>query len=287
MSDNIPWEDIYDMAKLMFLIYDYMEKWRVTDFMHLDHFIENNHDLVKEKDVKLLLELQEKYPEGELLKYYTNSADLQCLVGKNPTRKRLTIVFRGTDGFLDCLYDLFIIQRNIGDGVKVHRGFYNQLFNGGVYAKLKMIVEHQLQQHPDWSVHITGHSLGAALSTISSYLFAKDFPNTQFHVTTFASPKVGNYKFQQDYQSIQNLNCYRICYNRDCVTAFPTMWYHHVGHNLWFDKKKKEWHYYDQCNCKNYYLCWYYNVFDHYGINYLNAIDTIFKSRNRKIICKT
>ena len=127
MSTKIPWEDIYDMAKLMFLIYDYMEKWRVTNFMKLDHFIENNHELVPERDVKLLLELQEKYPEGELLKYYTNSADLQCLVGKNPCKKRITIVFRGTDGFLDCLYDILIIKKDIGNGVRVHRGFYDQL----------------------------------------------------------------------------------------------------------------------------------------------------------------
>lgn len=290
MSDNIsniPWEDIYDMGKLMYLIYEYMEKWRVTKFINLDKFITNNSNLVSDNDSKLLLELKEKYPEGELLKYFTNSADLQSLIGKNPKKKRITLVFRGTDGFLDCLYDLLIIKTNLGDGIKVHKGFYNQLFNGNVYNKLKIILQHEIELHPDWEVYITGHSLGAALSTISSYLFAKDFPNTKFNVITFASPKVGNYKFQQAFQSLSNLSCYRICYNRDCVTAFPTFWYYHVGHNLWFDKNKQEWHYYDQCNCKNYYLCWYYNAFDHYGINYLKAIEQTFNSKIKKIILKT
>jgi predicted lipase len=283
MSVNIPWENIYDMGKLMFLIYDYMEKWRVKKFSNIDHFIEKNHDLLHDNDVKILTELKEKYSEGELLKYFTNSADLQCLVGKNPHKKRITIVFRGTDGFLDCLYDILIIKTNIGNGVKIHKGFYNQLFNGGVFNKLKILIQNQLYEHPGWDIYITGHSLGAALSTISSYLLAKEFPNTKFHVITFASPKVGNYKFQQEYQSIKNLTCYRICYNKDCVTAFPTLWYYHVGHNLWFDKNKKEWHYYNQCNCKSYFLCWYYNVFDHSGINYLKCVEDTYKSDTKKI----
>ena len=282
-SSTIDWEIIDDMSKLMFLIYDYTDKWKLQNksLSILDTFITQNQNLVSDKDITLLNGLKEKYPRGELLDFYSNSSDAQCFIGTNPIKKRLCIVFRGTDSFTDCLYDLFIIKKNLGNGIKVHRGFYNQLHYDNLYQKVMDGVRKQIKQHPDWSVCITGHSLGGALSTLSSYLLAKEFPDVKFVVYAFASPKVGNKKFKSEYNSLGNLYNCRICYNKDCVTAFPTFWYEHIGHNLWYEKQSETWHFYDKSIHTNFYLCYYYNAFDHSTQNYMSIVAQTYQS-----ICK-
>ena len=30
MSEKIPWEDAYDMAKIMYLVYGYMKVWKIN-----------------------------------------------------------------------------------------------------------------------------------------------------------------------------------------------------------------------------------------------------------------
>ena len=36
MSENIPWEDTYDMAKLMYLVYGYMKNWKINNKSHTE-----------------------------------------------------------------------------------------------------------------------------------------------------------------------------------------------------------------------------------------------------------
>jgi hypothetical protein len=270
---DIDWESIRDMAKLMFLVYEYVEGWGTASITNMLQSLEaNNSDDVDESELELLRGLQIKYPQAEVLQYLTNSAGLQCVVGKNPSKKHITVVFRGTDSFWDCLYDLFIVKRSLGKGVRVHRGFYNQLFHDDVYEKLKTLLTTQLADNPGWDVYITGHSLGASLSTLSGFLLAQAFPTIQFQVVAFASPKCGNAAFKAAFHALPNLHQYRICYALDCMTALPTIWYNHVGDNLWYDKVTKTWHYFAKEVTNNYYLHKYYNAYDHLGHNYLTAV---------------
>ena len=265
----VEWEQIYDMAVLMFMVYEYVQDW--GHGLLADVVSGLRASQVRASNMDMLRGLQAKYPAAEVLQYYTNRADLQCVVGRNPAKQHLTVVFRGTDGFWDCLYDLWVVKKGLGGGVRVHRGFYNQLFNGGIYGKLAALLREELAARPGWEVYVCGHSLGAALSTLASYLLAQEFPQTRFRVFAFASPKCGNAAFKAAYHACANVHQYRICYGRDCVTAFPTLWYSHVGHNLWYDKDARLWHYYDRAVRNDYYLCRYYNAFDHSGQNYLDA----------------
>jgi predicted lipase len=280
-APSVDWEIMDDMSKLMFLIYDYADAWNLQNksIGILDTFVNEHKDLVSsDTTVSLLTGLQQKYPRGELLQYYSNSAGAQCFVGTNPRKKRLCIVFRGTDSFTDCLYDLFVIKKHLGNGIKVHRGFLNQLKSSQLYDKLLAVVREQSEAHPDWSVCITGHSLGAALATLCSYLLAKELPHVQYNVYAFASPKVGNKRFKEEYNAMPTLYNCRICYNKDCVVAFPTFWYAHVGVNLWYEKRTDTWHFYDTTINHSFYLCDYYNPFDHLSSNYMEAIHTAYES---------
>jgi len=286
-NNNVDWELIDDMSKLMFLIYDYTDKWKLQNksVNFLDTFITQNRNLVSDKDITLLSGLKEKYPKGEFLNFYSNSSDAQCFIGTNPRKKRLCIVFRGTDSFTDCLYDLFIIKKNLGNGIKVHRGFYNQLHYDNLYQKVLTVVREQTQKHPDWSVCITGHSLGGALATLSGYLLAKELPQLQYTVYAFASPKVGNKKFKTEYNALENVYTCRICYNKDCVIAFPTFWYEHVGYNLWYEKRTDTWHFYDKAIDQRFYIYYYYNGFDHSSTNYMNIVNKTYQTICQNGVC--
>lgn len=286
MSENIPWEDTYDMAKLMYLVYGYMKKWKINNKSEfVNYFTHNTVEPLSKNDDKLLCELTEKYPRGKVLKYYTNKLDLQCVIGENPRKKRYDIVFRGTDSFYDCFWDLYICKKELHHGVSVHRGFYNQLFSDNVYNEIQEYLHELLNENPDWSVYICGHSAAGADSIIASYLLSKEFPNTVFNVFAFASPKVGNKKFKEAYNSNPNLNLLRICYNRDIITAFPTFFYYHVGNNLWYDSATDTWYYYTKLTTFSYYVYYFFNVFDHSGIRYVNALEKDYNNPDKKLIC--
>ena len=79
-------------------------------------------------------------------------------------------------------------------------------------------------KYPGYSILVTGHSLGGALATLSTYLGitcemdGKDppFKDRLVYVYTFGEPRVGNYPFAADYDA-RNGNHYRLIYNRDPV----------------------------------------------------------------------
>ena len=113
----------------------------------------------------------------------------------------------------------------------VHSGFYKQLCSSGVYTRIVTEVKTQLEQHPDYTVYITGHSLGAGLSTLFGFLLSHDITNN-ITVVSFASPRVGNDQWKKSFESRTNLKHYRITNCRDLITAFPVTTYKHVGDNI-------------------------------------------------------
>jgi len=140
------------------------------------------------------------------------------------------------------LHDL--LADAIGDTpIRVHEGFLAYLFDGGDREKKKKgvtkspsteqveklsgtstkyknknLCKYQgikndmllLLNEPKNSVYITGHSLGAALATLTSFFLACDYdvysPNESFQgfkCISFASPLVGNISFQRAFDVLQ------------------------------------------------------------------------------------
>lgn len=127
------------------------------------------------------------------------------------------------DVFDDMRFDLV----PFGSG-KVHRGF----------------LVHMLRLWPDiWRyiselnkpVIFTGHSLGAAASTLAASTMAGYFTHS-VSLVTFGSPRVGNHKFALETQSVLK-SVKRYVNNSDWFTMLPTMLrFSHVGKPLYFNR---------------------------------------------------
>ena len=266
---TVPWNEVYDMAKLMFLIYDYVGTWGQKGITRLLANVRRNEN-TEATTVEILAGIQARYPDAEIIKYFSNRSGLQCIVGRNPAAGRITIIFRGTDSYTDVLHDLLVIKKDLGSGIKVHRGFHAQLTYNNLLIELVQLVRKETSEHPGWRVYICGHSLGGAIATLASYVLAKTFTRTSFHTFAFASPKCGNTAFKTSFESLPNVKMLRIRYGRDIVTALPTFWYSHVGPCITFKKPERRWVY--ENSARPAYIYQYYNVFDHRGKNYLEAV---------------
>eukprot|EP00957_Ditylum_brightwellii_P176326 13426654-Ditylum_brightwellii.AAC.1 len=135
--------------------------------------------------------------------------------------KRITVCFRGTaisDGYKDLLVDLNACRREPNDfgelggkSIKVHKGFYNYLFeqkNDNGETKFEHICElleevyrykndTNGRDYSDYSLYVTGHSLGGALAQLLAFTMAGTTQAQSFLpegkpiiAVTYASPEV-------------------------------------------------------------------------------------------------
>tara|TARA_B100000925_G_C22006532_1_gene473951 strand:- start:143 stop:976 length:834 start_codon:yes stop_codon:yes gene_type:complete len=271
---DIPWNTIYNLSLLTYLIYNYSKYWTIDKIKNLENFLTNNknNSNLSKSDIEILNEIKERSKDGEIIKFFTNKADLQCAITKNSNEKRYTLVFRGTESLWDWIYNLIVFKKKLRDNIYIHRGFYKQLTYNNTFDNIKNNIKKEIHINPDYNWYICGHSLGGALASISSYLLSYEFKYIKWTVITLASPRVGNKHFKESFESIENLKYYRICNNRDIVTAIPTFGYSHVGHNLYFDSYKNIWEDFGYFPKVSYYIyrCW--SIKDHKCHTYINNI---------------
>ena len=171
-------------------------------------------------------------PAGEACKKlgFTNanliSVDgAEVLVAKDS--HNLWFAFRGTEPakLNDVLADLKVIKNSAVAGGKVHGGFQQEVDD--VWMEIVKILDKNSQLKKSKDVYFTGHSLGAAMATISATRYC---PQELF---TFGSPRVGGPLF------IKNIKCdhYRMMNNNDIVCRMPPAWlgFVHHGEMIYFD----------------------------------------------------
>jgi predicted lipase len=151
----------------------------------------------------------------------------------------LYIVWRGSSSPKDFLKDAQIKKVNfIEPGEKVHNGFYTAFSSvkEDLYSSINYILSKKLNKIK--SVVICGHSLGAALTVISSYMICKDFPQIAHLVKniTVGCPRVGNSTFKNNYNKLVPKSI-RIVNDKDLVTRIPKIGFTHINEGITLNEK--------------------------------------------------
>ena len=230
------YQDTLDLARLTMLVYEYEKSFTLNNNETLETFVSNlekNELDINETRKNAILELAKHSPHGKVVKFVSDpKTDLQVGITISELNKRITVVFRGSESKYDWYYDLSILKKQLWGDVYVHSGFYNQLHTNNVYDDLVETIEELIKNHPDYQIYVTGHSLGAALSTLFGFELSHKINEQKIVIVSFASPRVGNMSFRNEYDNKKNLVHYRISNDRDIVTAAPMIDYHHTGVNI-------------------------------------------------------
>ena len=154
--------------------------------------------------------------------------------------------FRGTEptSIKDWLknFEMILAQVNIGSSTfKIHQGFRDRYFN------IQEWFENKYKALPqDYTIIITGHSLGGAMTTIAATYASGKLNRRPDAVITFASPLVGGKEFRDYYRNVVGCDrTLRITAEADIIVQNPStlLGYTHVcsalkvnGLKNWFSK---------------------------------------------------
>ncbi|GAA3412165.1 lipase family protein [Paenibacillus hodogayensis] len=132
--------------------------------------------------------------------------------------KEIIIAFRGTSSTSDWISDIIASQTKFkyskGD-CYTHRGFTN-IYSSGRSGIISALAE----LSPNKALYITGHSLGAALSTLCAFDIVANTVYSSPKLFTYGSPRVGDPAFAKAFSKYVQ-NSYRIANPYDVVTHTP------------------------------------------------------------------
>eukprot|EP00540_Astrosyne_radiata_P003811 CAMPEP_0116844270 /NCGR_PEP_ID=MMETSP0418-20121206/12570_1 /TAXON_ID=1158023 /ORGANISM="Astrosyne radiata, Strain 13vi08-1A" /LENGTH=479 /DNA_ID=CAMNT_0004475155 /DNA_START=1 /DNA_END=1440 /DNA_ORIENTATION=+ len=172
-----------------------------------------------------------RHPTAFLERFSDGNSNTQLVyaIAIDRARKRVIVCFRGTVSTEDKLRDIQFRMERIPNPLKdmegqpetlrIHKGFYDYLFypttsgetreDGTPKSKYERILDQTLvflKQNPDYKLFVTGHSLGAALGSLFSFLAAAD-ERTPKPVTciSIASPFVGGRHFRRAHHCLKRI----------------------------------------------------------------------------------
>jgi hypothetical protein len=147
------------------------------------------------------------------------------------------VAFRGTepDDPSDLLADAILLKKFWLDASgnplgEVHTGFANALLddagNSDILTQLSAQLDDLANQFP--RILLTGHSLGAALATLSAGYLSQTPLANNLHIYSFGSPRVGDSVFSERKAKVKHDRYVNYC---DLVTCIPSesLGYQHVG----------------------------------------------------------
>lgn len=117
--------------------------------------------------------------------------------------------------------------------MQVHQGF--QTAYASISSAVMSSITSQLSAHPDYTITVTGHSLGAGIAAIATAAFvgqALPVRNTY----TFGEPRNGDSSWVSYIESqVPNTNYYRVTHSYDGVPQIPPsiLGYVHHGTEYW------------------------------------------------------
>lgn len=159
-----------------------------------------------------------------------------AFVGVQDNTKEIIVAFRGTvstsvDNWASDLDSYKIRLSFIDEGIDytpgfqfpslfVHEGFLLD-FLRHIKSLREAVVELQ-QRHPDYTISITGHSLGGAMATLGCLLFkaGSEYQSEGLRCITFGSPRVGDQAFASYFDTVIR-ESWRYTRDRDPIVHLP------------------------------------------------------------------
>lgn len=191
----------------------------------------------------------------------SGETDTQATLWRWDERRELVLAFRGTElnKWKDVLTDLNLTTAsldvpNVSENLRVHSGFLNAYTS----VRRSLITHVRYAMRPlegggsgddfgdeddrPWTLFVTGHSLGGALSTLFALDAATAFGETgeaRIVVYNYGSPRVGDAEFVRAY-SDRVADSWRIYNIADAVADVPRLLgYKHVPNGVMIDGTKK------------------------------------------------
>ncbi|KAK9332589.1 Alpha/Beta hydrolase protein [Lipomyces starkeyi] len=190
-------------------------------------------------------------PGVEIVRTFTNTGfDTSCTgyiaVDHRLDHKRILLVFRGTNSLTNWFTNLDTIQERYpsvsSESVSgcsrcmVHRGFLRSYLETRAYTG--PILEELKAKYPDYSLLVTGHSLGGAIAILA----AADLITEGYapEIVTYGQPRVGNRQFADWVDSIvsySDVQMTRVTHKSDPVVRVPLgIDWRHSGSEVYISK---------------------------------------------------
>ena len=146
---------------------------------------------------------------------------------KNEKYKKIIVSFPGTTSYLQILDEFFYSQMkdlHIGEDKKIYYvmdGYYK------IFSKIEEDLFNALGSieginDPEYQIIFTGHSIGGAIATVSSFYYIKKYNFAAENILiTYGQPMVGSESFAKEFTNIMNNKIYRIARPNDFGTQFP------------------------------------------------------------------
>ncbi|KAI1438688.1 extracellular lipase [Xylaria sp. CBS 124048] len=164
--------------------------------------------------------------------YSGNETDIQGFVSTDATNKVIVVSVRGSHSIRNWVADFEFLQRNCSlvSGCKVHDGFERAWEE--ISSAVLTAVGHTKRANPDYKIVFTGHSLGAAVSTLGgAYARQAGF---EVDIINYGSPRVGNAAFATFLSNSPGVE-HRVTHLDDPVPRLPPILleYAHTTPELW------------------------------------------------------
>jgi len=145
----------------------------------------------------------------------------------------VVVVWRGTDNIDGWIKDANFkhVPYPGVSGATVHQGFYTGVQQYA--AAVNSLVSRAFSRCPTCGLSTMGHSLGAALGTLSALSLKASYPSYSIDLYTYGSPRVGNRAFAR--YAVGRLSSWRMTNMRDPVPHLPlkVMDYYHLTREIW------------------------------------------------------
>lgn len=194
------------------------------------------------------IEAEPTFPEGAKCEYYKKTAiGTEAMIVTSHKEKYIGVLFGGSDELEDWIVDGLIAKVPFGpqdnpieEHVRVHLGFNDALFYDGEFYILLEYVKKYHEQHPDWRIFSSGHSLGAGLSLLMAAGISHYMPHVFINNPSYGTPRAGGKTWYNYFNDNPKISSWRYVYDDDIV---PRLWspvgldYFHVGHTFQLDQR--------------------------------------------------